>query len=148
MAGDRGASCRVIHLVKLAVGVRDFGHLAEIQHRRALTEPPLRHRTRSFPRRAAELAESGSIYWVIGGAVLARQRVLEVIEDQWDDATPCAGLVLDPELVRVAARPMRPFQGWRYMPAADAPPDLEGEADAEGLPDAMRRDLRALALLP
>ncbi|WP_287758766.1 DUF1489 family protein, partial [Acidiphilium sp.] len=47
----------MIHLVKLAVGVKDPGHLAEIQRRRAVADPPLRHQTRSFPKRAAELTD-------------------------------------------------------------------------------------------
>jgi hypothetical protein len=140
----------VIHLLKLAVGVRDVGHLAEIQRRRALADPPLRHQTRSVPRRADELRDGGSIYWVIGGAILVRQRVLDVIEDRWDDDTRCAGLVLDPHLVRVAARPMRAFQGWRYLTEEDAPMDITTSeaARADELPAELQRSLRALALLP
>lgn len=140
----------MIHLLKLAVGVRDVGHLAEIQRRRALADPPLRHQTRSVPRRADELTDGGSIYWVIGGAILVRQRVLDVIEDRWDDDTHCAGLVLDPHLVRVAARPMRAFQGWRYLTEEDAPMDITTSeaARADELPAELQRSLRALALLP
>lgn len=140
----------MINLVKLAVGVRDVGHLAEIQRRRAAADPPLRHQTRNAPRRAAELTAGGSLYWVVGGAILVRQLVRDVTEDRWDDGTPCAGLVLDPELVRVEARPMKPFQGWRYLTPGDAPADLAA-ATASGideLPAALRRDLRLLALLP
>lgn len=151
MGSDRaGSSRRVIHLLKLAVGVRDIGHLAEIQRRRALADAPLRHQTRSFPKRADELRDGGSIYWVIGGAILVRQRVLDVIEDRWDDDTRCAGLVLDPHLVRVAARPMRAFQGWRYLTEEDAPMDITTSeaARADELPAALQRSLRALALLP
>lgn len=140
----------MIHLVKLAVGVTDADHLADIQRRRAETEPPLRHHTRSFPKRAAELVDGGSIYWVIAGAIIIRQHVLEVIHDHWDDGSPCAGLVLDPTLVRVAARRMRPFQGWRYFAPEDVPMDISDRAAAmtDDLPAAMRRDLQALALLP
>lgn len=145
----------MIHLLKLAVGVRDPLHLAEIQRRRAQADPPLRHHTRNAPRRAAELADGGSIYWVIQGAVLVRQRVLDVIEDTWDDGSPCCGLVLDPALIRVEARPMKPFQGWRYMTPEDAPRDLAAARDAgreavigADLPEGLRRALRELALLP
>lgn len=140
----------MIHLVKLAVGVRDAGHLAELQRRRARADPPLRHRTRAMPKRAAELSGGGSIYWVVAGLILTRQRVLDVTLDAWDDGAPCAGLVLDPALVRVAARPMRPFQGWRYLTPEDAPMDISTDAApiADDLPPDLRRDLRALALLP
>ncbi len=138
----------MIHLIKLAVGVRDFAHLAAIQTERLAQDPPLRHHTRNSPKRAEELCAGGSIYWVIGGVVLARQKVLEVVEDQWDDGARCAGLVLDPTLVRVEARAMKAFQGWRYLQPADAPADLTqtGVAGAE-MPDELRRALAALALI-
>ncbi|MDD2878411.1 MAG: DUF1489 domain-containing protein [Acidiphilium sp.] len=140
----------MIHLVKLAVGVRDVGHLADIQRRRMTSDPPLRHQTRSCPKRADELRDGGSIYWVIAGAILVRQRILDVIGDDWDDGTKCTGLVLDPALVRVAARPTRPFQGWRYLTTEDAPMDISSDAArmADDLPASLQRDLRALALLP
>jgi hypothetical protein len=138
----------LIHLIKLAVGVRDFAHLAAIQAERLTQDPPLRHRTRNSPKRAEELCAGGSIYWVIGGVVLARQRVLEVVEHHWDDGSRCAGLVLDPNLVRVAARAMKAFQGWRYLQPADAPADLaENGVSGADMPDELRRALAALALI-
>jgi hypothetical protein len=42
----------------------------------------------------------------------------------------CA-IVFSPALVRVAARPRPPFQGWRYLVAKDAPPDLPQAGFAE-----------------
>jgi hypothetical protein len=42
---------------------------------------------------------------------------------------------------------MRAFQGWRYLPPNDAPPDLtEGGGGAE-MPEELRRQLAALGLL-
>ena len=110
--------------------------------------PPLRHFTRNFPKRAAELTDGGSLYWVVGGVILVRQRILEVRQDQEPDGTPCTALVLDPQLVRVEGRAMRAFQGWRYLAPQDAPADLGtmGEG-AEDMPDSMRRELAALGLL-
>ncbi len=140
----------MLHLTKLAVGVRDIPHLRELQAERAARNPPLRHRTRNFPRRAAEVIDGGSIYWVISGSMLARQRILEVIHDAWDDGSACAGLVLDPRLVPLAGRPTKPFQGWRYLAAPDAPPDLAAVPLAVGeaaLPAGLRRELQALCLL-
>jgi hypothetical protein len=138
----------MLHMVKLAVGVRDIAHLRQIQAMRAATQPPLRHQTRSFPRRAAEITAGGSIYWVIAGAIVVRQRITDIIEDRWDDGTACAGLVLDPALVPVAARPTKAFQGWRYLAAEDAPADLDaGRADDGSLPAELRRALQGLGLL-
>lgn len=139
-----------LHLTKLAVGVRDMEHLRSLQAERLSREPPLRHRTRSFPRRRPELIAGGSIYWVINGFLQTRQQILDIIEDSWSDGSACTGLVLDPQLVPLQAKPMKPFQGWRYLNAADAPPDLDDRAEVIGadfLPTALRLELRALCLL-
>jgi len=140
----------VLHLLKLSVGPRDVAQLQAIQARRAALDPPLRHRTRMRPRRQAELLAGGSIYWVVAGFVQVRQPILDIREDTWDDGSPCAGLVLDPALVGVAARQVRPFQGWRYLPAEAAPADLGTSTEAHGaaaMPEALRQELRGLGLL-
>jgi hypothetical protein len=139
----------MLHIVKLAVGIRDIEHLRAVQAARAASRPPLRHQTRSFPRRRDEIVDGGSIYWVIAGAVLVRQRITDIIEDRWDDETACAGLVLDANLVPVHATPMRAFQGWRYLSGEAAPPDLDKQTASfsDELPEAMRRSLQSLGLL-
>jgi hypothetical protein len=94
--------------------------------------------------------EGGSLYWVIAGATLVRQRVADICEDHWEDGSACAALVLDPVLVPVLARPTKPFQGWRYLQAGDAPADLVAGMVAEGedaLPPHLLRDLRELCLI-
>ena len=140
----------MLHLTKLAVGARDIAHLREMQAERAARDAPLRHRTRNTPRRAAEVLEGGSIYWVVAGATLVRQAIRDIREDCWEDGSACAGIVLDPVLVPVLARPTKPFQGWRYLQAADAPADLAAMAAAEGadaLPAELLRALRELCLI-
>lgn len=141
----------MLHMMKLSVGTSDAADLRRWQHARAIDEPPLRHRTRSRPRRLADILDGGSIYWVIGGRMLLRQRILDIIEDRWDDGTACAGIVLDPALIDVEARLMQPFQGWRYLTPEAAPPDVaeppSGWAIDPDLPESMRRQLRDLCLL-
>ena len=140
----------MLHLTKLAVGVRDIEELRAWQADRARTHPPLRHRTRSFPRRRLEILDGGSIYWVINGSMLARQRILDITEDRHDDNTPCTALILDPLVVPLVGRPTRPFQGWRYLEPDEAPADLPTMGDVVGadiLPLALRRELQALCLL-
>jgi hypothetical protein len=140
----------LLHLTKLAVGIRDIAHLRDVQAERARQDPPLRHRTRNFPRRAQEVLDGGSLYWVIQGATIVRQRILDIVEDRWNDATACAGIVLDPTLVPLATRLTRPFQGWRYLSPAAAPLDLAEAAQADGeaeLPLSLRKALRELGLL-
>ena len=140
----------MLHVTKLAVGVRDTDHLRELQAERMLTHPRLRHRTRNFPRRRLEVLDGGSMYWVIAGTMMVRQRIVDIVEDQRDDQTPCTSFILDPELVALAGRPTRAFQGWRYLEPDAAPPDMPAFGailGLESLPAALRHELRALCLL-
>lgn len=122
-------------------------HLAAVQAERSVALPPLRHRTRHRPKLAAEVCDGGSIYWVINRVVTVRQRVTAIIEDQWEDGSRCAGLVLDPALVPVSPRPLKPFQGWRYLRPEDAPIDQAARLGDDDLPPALRLELVRLALL-
>ena len=140
----------MLHLTKLAVGVRDVEQLRALQAVRQRENPPLRHRTRNTPRRRTEVLDGGSMYWVINGSLLARQRILDIIDDERDDRTPCTGLILDPVIVPLVGRLTRAFQGWRYLDPDDAPTDLPATdtiLGVDSLPAAMRQELRALCLL-
>lgn len=140
----------MLHVAKLAVGVRDIEDLRGWQAERMRLHPPLRHRTRNFPRRRAEIVDGGSLYWVINGSMLVRQRILDIVEDRRDDQTPCTSFILDPALVPLVGRPTRPFQGWRYLDPEEAPADM-AEAGAiaglDALPAGLRQELRALCLI-
>ena len=73
-----------LHLIKLCVGADSLADLrewmaarmAEARRRRA----PLRHAhvTRMAPKRAADILDDGSLYWVIKGQIGARQRLLDI----------------------------------------------------------------------
>jgi hypothetical protein len=94
--------------------------------------------------------DGGSLYWVISGSMLARQRILDIVDDKRDDGTKCSSFLLDPEVVPLIGRPTRPFQGWRYLLPEAAPADLDVAAMAVGeetLPPVLRRELRALCLI-
>ncbi len=135
-----------LHLIKLAVGAKSVADVAAWQKARAKIAPPLRHRTRNFPKRADEILDGGSIYWVVSRIVSVRQLIVDIREAKDKDGGKCTDLVLDPVLVAVRGRVMKPFQGWRYLAEADAPPD-EAVGDAVELPEALRRELAALALI-
>lgn len=143
-----------LHLIKLCVGVETVQDLADWQAerlkrlKRAGKTPELCHRTLQTPRRRDEVLAGGSLYWVIRGFVLVRQRVLDLRPDVKDDGIACCGIVLDAELVTTRAHKRRAFQGWRYLDAADAPKDAEVmEAADDAMPRAMREDLRELRLI-
>ena len=133
----------MLHLQKLSVGTETAEDLADWQAtKRAQTEDGLpRHITRMWPKREAELLDGGSIYWVIKGVILCRQRLVRLDEYMRDGVRYCA-IVCDPTLVRTAATPRRAFQGWRYLAATDAPPDLRsGKRDDTPLPATLSRAL-------
>jgi hypothetical protein len=144
-----------LHLVKLCVGCDAIEDLAAWQAERLAQmkragdkHPRLFHRTFQTPKRREELLEGGSLYWVIKGVIQARQRVLDLAEGTKDDGTPCCLIILDKGLVPVRPVPRRAFQGWRYLDAADAPPDLTGaERGIAGLPPRMRKELAELGLI-
>src|SRR5580658_1423206 len=141
-----------LHLIKLCVGAESIADLEEWVEERADEQLALgrprrsRHVTRMVPTRAAEIVDGGSLYWVIKGHLSARQRVLEVEPFVDSDGIGRCRLWLAPEVVKVAPRPMRPFQGWRYFAVKDAPPDL-GRSGAAEMPEALRRTLGELGLL-
>jgi hypothetical protein len=66
----------MLHMLKLCVGPKEVAELAMRQAGRAALDPPLRHQTRMMPKRAAELVEGGSLYWVLSGLIRVRQRIL------------------------------------------------------------------------
>lgn len=142
-----------VNLIKLAVGIDSFSHLQQRQAARlseaaGSSEPRLHHLTRATPRRADEILDGGSIYWVIKRSIRARQRIVNIDKTVNHKGMPRCALILDPELVPVRARPCRPFQGWRYLEQKDAPVDALGfQDDADALPAEMAEELRELGLL-
>lgn len=142
-----------LHLIKLSVGPDSLEDLAAWQKQRlremkaAGARPELVHVTRQTPKRAAEILDGGSIYWVIKGWIVARQKLLELRPLEKDGVSYC-GLVCDKKLVPVKWQQRRAFQGWRYLEGGDAPADLppRGAGD-DALPDALRQELMALGLI-
>lgn len=122
-----------INLIKLCVGAERVEDLLNWQKQPRAKGPDgnPRHVTRMWPKREAELLDGGSIYWVFKGVVLARQRILRLDEVRGSDGILRCGIVLDPDVKRTEAVPRRPFQGWRYLPASDAPRDLREGAQHE-----------------
>lgn len=143
-----------LHLIKLCVGAESLDDLRQWVAERSLTaiaaglEPHSSHVTRMVPKRAEELLDGGSLYWIIKGQVAARQRLLDIKTFTGGDGITRCELILGPEVIEVAPAPRRPFQGWRYLEADAAPRDLNASgADIEDMPDDLRRELAELGLL-
>ncbi|HLH10827.1 MAG TPA: DUF1489 domain-containing protein [Methylovirgula sp.] len=135
-----------LHLLKLSVGADSIADIAAYQaKKRPKGSDHCVHVTRMVPRRADELLDGGSLYWVIKGRISVRQ-ALKAIEPFVDvEGISRCRLVLDPVLVAVVPRPFRAFQGWRYLADKDRPADLEKGADE--MPDELRLTLAALGLV-
>lgn len=137
-----------VHLKKLSVGATSIDSLRGWQKRYMAAGQPILHPTRNRPKRAAELLDGGSIYWIIKGKMQVRQRITDLIEITRADGKPGCGIVLHPELIPVWPRQVRIFQGWRYLEASDAPEDMPVSADGESpMPADMAAELRELGLL-
>ena len=138
-----------IHLIKLSVGSESVATKAAWQaEHMAKTGQELRHVTRMWPKREKELLQGGSIYWVIKGNVLARQKIIRLDEVIGADGIRRCGIILAPELMQTVPQPRRPFQGWRYLAVEDAPRDTTIFAPgADELPVEMQADLASLGVL-
>ncbi|HYD12759.1 MAG TPA: DUF1489 domain-containing protein [Allosphingosinicella sp.] len=132
-----------LHLSKVAFSCASVDTLARRQQSR-LADGIVPLVTRFMPKRADELI-GGSLYWIVKHRLIARNRILGFAVRESDGRTI---IRLDPELVRVRLHPKRAHQGWRYLAAADAPPDLDGEPDGlDALPPALLGKLASLALV-
>ncbi|WP_257165542.1 DUF1489 family protein [Bradyrhizobium sp. SRS-191] len=144
-----------LHLIKLAVGCESVKELKEWIAERMLAAKkkglPQQHVhvTRMTPKRVEDILGGGSLYWVIRGEVAAREKITGIEPFRDGDGIGRCRIIMQPKVIAVSPRPMRPFQGWRYLTAEDAPADL-GKASAAGveaMPEPLRRELRDLGLL-
>ena len=145
-AGVGKRSTGPVHLVKVCVGVGSVEQLQQFQAERVARGEALRHVTRHRPKRDGDLLNGGSLSWIIAGALRVRQRVIGLDPVETEDGVKCA-LVLDPELVRTEPFPRGPHQGWRYLAAKDAPPDLPSGGGGDEMPDELRMKLREMGVL-
>ncbi|KKB09716.1 DUF1489 family protein [Devosia chinhatensis] len=122
----------MIHMVKLCVGVASVEELESYRDQRAhwwgadYGEDVHVHRTRMMPKRREEMEGVSSIYWVMSGAILCRQRILRLGSHTDAEGKDYCDIIMAPDIVRTLPYPKRPFQGWRYLRPEDAPPDMEG----------------------
>ena len=143
-----------LHLIKLCVGCDSVADLEDwikqkFQEKKKRGQKPEHiHTTRMVPKRAEELTDGGSLYWVIRGQITCRERILDIRPFTDKDGIGRCRVVLDGKLVLVEPRARSAFQGWRYLEAKEAPRDLSRAAPgASKMPEQMRRELRELGLL-
>ena len=140
-----------INLIKLCVGAESFEDQAGwIAQRVAAGGPDYlpSHVTRMWPKQSDAILNGGSLYWVIKGVMQARQHIVDLRAVVGDDGISRCDIVLEPRIILTEMRPKRPFQGWRYLKANEAPADQRALSDGEGeLPAEMRKELAELGLI-
>ena len=144
-----------LHLIKLAVGCESVkelkGWVAERMKTAKKKGLPQRHVhiPRMTPKRVDEILAGGSLYWVIRGEIAAREKIVAIEPFRDKDGIGRCRLVMQPKVITVSPRPMRPFQGWRYFTEDAAPADLTRAAAGSiaTMPEPLRRELRDLGLL-
>ena len=74
-----------LHLIKLCVGVETIEELAQWQlgrireqKKKGKKTPELMHVTRHMPKRADDVINGGSLYWVIKGQIAVRQKISRI----------------------------------------------------------------------
>ena len=145
-----------LHLIKLSVGSENISDIENwVKRRSKLNHEDGRgrvhdHVTRMFPKRQDELLNGGSIFWVIKGQILVRQRLLRFETVTGDDQINRCAIIIDPKIHPTEPFPRKAFQGWRYLKAEDAPRDLadiDVSKGAKAPPPALRAELADLGLL-
>ena len=130
-----------LHLTKVAYGAQSMEELHGWFKTRG---DEARLTTRYMPKRAAEIAPGGSLFWVYKQQLVARSEILRFEEaDAWR-----THIVISTELIDVFPVPKRAHQGWRYLADEDAPRDLaDGEVAGDMMPGKLAGDLARLGLV-
>ena len=139
-----------VNLIKLCVGAESVQDLIDWQKKARAKGPDgqPRHITRMWPKRADDLLNGGSLYWVIKGQVQCRQRILRLDAVTGQDGIARCAIVLEHDVIRTQSALRRPFQGWRYLSVADAPPDLpKGRSEEPALPPELNRALAEIGVI-
>ena len=125
-------------MIKQCVGVAKV----ETLERRAAKGQWLTVNTRMTPKRAADLEDGGSLFWVMKGSVTCRMPILDITTKGEGKTSHCL-IKLSHEVIRTAPQARRPFQGWRYLEPKDAPMDLS-TLDAGDVPEELAKQLREM----
>ncbi len=145
----------IIHLKKMCVGVKSIGDFEQLiaemlaQQEKAGLPAEMIHTTRQMPKRAKELLQGGSLYWIIAKKISVRQEILDIRQFTNGEGKKYCQLVLNPNLVPVTPRRHNRFQGWRYLQLDKTPPDITASQSPEDeeMPAALKMELAELGLL-
>ena len=130
-----------LHLTKVAYGAQSMEELHTWFANRGdfanLT-------TRYLPKRAEEILDGGSLFWIYKHQLVARSPILRFEEAEGGKTS----IVIAARLIDVYPQPKRAHQGWHYLEDKDAPRDLaDGESAGDVIPGKLASDLARLGLV-
>jgi hypothetical protein len=121
-----------LHMTKVAYGMASVPELVAAVARRA-QHGRIFMTTRYRPKRHEEIV-GNSLYWIIKHQLVARANLIGFEEAEGGRTN----IILEARVIPVVPMPRRAHQGWRYLTAEDAPPDLAGsDAGIDQLPGDM-----------
>lgn len=130
-----------LHLTKVAYGAQSLEDLRGWFAQRGATAMLT---TRNLPKRHAEIAGLGSLFWIHKHHLVARSPILGFEQVEGGRT----GIVISTDLIDIRPTPRRAHQGWRYLEGQDAPADLaSGDAAGDPLPLGLASELAKLGLV-
>ena len=142
-----------LHIIKLCVGVGfarrpgATGRSSASPSEEEETQPlVLQHVTRMTPKRADEVLDGGSLYWVIKGQIAVRQKLRRRSSRCRRNGKPHCALVYEPKLIPVHAPRPSPVPGLALSRSQGC---AAGRARHQGgnLPEKLKLELAELGLL-
>ncbi len=132
-----------LNMTRIAFGAESHAHLRQrLEAHASIGE--VRLTTRYLPKRHEEMA-GGSLYWILNHSLIGRSPLIGFM----DNGEGRTWIRLRPELIAVRTIPKRAHQGWRYLEAKDAPPDLSaiGADGRDEMPAQMLGELMKMGLV-
>ncbi len=142
-----------VHLLRIAPGISTVAELAARLDMYAVDDPTLGRMmatsTRNTPKRQQELLDGGSVYWIMKGHIMARAPLLDIRVEEDDEGRRICRLCVAAVPIAVVPTKRRGFQGWRYLPDADVPSDLDKvtTSASEDIPAELASELKDLGLI-
>lgn len=132
-----------LNMTRIAFGAESPAHLRQrLETHASMGE--VRLTTRYLPKRHEDMV-GGSLFWILNHSLIGRSPLIGFM----DNGEGRTWIRLRPELIAVRSIPKRAHQGWRYLEAKDAPPDLDS-VDADGrdeMPARMLGELMKMGLV-
>ncbi len=133
----------MLHMSRVAFGCDSLADLETIVDQRAVGGE-INLTTRYLPKRHAAILDGGSMFWIIKHQIVARALIVGFRDADGGKID----IITKAQVIRVAPRPKRAHQGWRYLEPKDAPSDLYDSFEgADAMPAELTGKLSDLGII-